>query len=496
MNAVSLARQSQKNDDQDDSVSLAFQHRVAREEAIRRSDEIIREFSDLDVPGDRRSSRKRTGLAEMIAFLKGTPQVRRVYVYNVSRLARETFFVLELVREMRALNPPVELRSASENIEDPTILTIISAMAERERIQLSNNVAYSVREQANRGLVTQQPPIGYARKDGILYPNTDAATVRRIFRDYTSGQSTVQIADGLMRDGVRTPYGTGEWRTKGIRRILSCRTYIGEIEISETRDPAGRIRPHLITKGLHEPLIDQATWELAQRLLESRSWVRNKDGRVEPWFAGAVVCVHCGRRVYFGVKSRKMPNGEPRWYAKCSTAQLSSDNRTANTCPGQKSCDLHLIEPAARFELWRRLQRIESADAAHARWAAVTSATSDQTRRQLEERIEKHKDRAAVLLESRMNREIGPDEFLRARDQEEAAIERLQAELNHLPVAPPISAFRAAHRVLTDAAEMIRAWSDDDLRRIVGILGATASFDLGAKTVTWAFGSPFDALLC
>lgn len=495
MLAVSLARQSQKNEDQDDSVSLAFQHRIAAEEAIRRSDEIIREFSDLDVPGDRRSSRKRTGLAEMIAFLKTTPNVRRVYVYNVSRLARETFFVLELVREMRALNPPVELRSASENIEDPTILTIISAMAERERIQLSNNVAYSVREQANRGLVTQQPPLGYSRKDGILYPDTDAETVRRIFREYTGGLSTIQIADGLMRDGIRTPYGRGEWRSKGLRRILSCRTYIGEIEISETRDPAGRIRPHVLTKGLHEPLIDRATWELAQQLLESRAWVRRKDGRVEPWFAGAVVCLQCGRRIYLGVKSRKTTDGEPRWYAKCATAQLASDNRTTNTCPGQPSCDLHLIEPAARFELWRCLQHVLAADKAHARAVAVTSVTSEQTRRQLEVTIEKHKDRSAALLESRMNREIGPDEFVRAREIEESAIARLQLELASLPVAPPIAAFRAAHAVIADAAHAIRSWDDDDLRRLVKTVGAQAQLDLGAKTACWTFRSPYDALL-
>lgn len=206
-------------------------------------------------------------------------------------------------------------------------------------------------------------------------------------------------------------------------------------------------------------------------------------------------CVHCGRRVYFGVKSRQTPSGELRWYAKCATAQLASDKRVANTCPGQASCDLHTIEPVARASLWRRLQSIASADDAHARALAITSATSDQTRRQLEERLAHHRDRAAELFQMRIGREIGPDEFMAARDIEEAAIAAITADLAAMPAPLPLTAFRDAHAVLIDAAAFIRAWSDDDLRRVVSLIGATAYLDLGAKSVSWAFVEPYETLL-
>ena len=187
MLAVSLARQSQRNEDQADSVSLAFQHRRCAEEAERRGDEIVATFDDLDVPGSIEHRSKRLGLHAMMAHLKQSPSIRRAYVYNISRLARDTLYALELVRDLANMKPPVELCSTSENIEDPTILAIIAAMASRERTTLSNNVAFAIREQARRGLVTQQPPIGYSRVAGVLVPNDDAGTVRRIFRAYTSG---------------------------------------------------------------------------------------------------------------------------------------------------------------------------------------------------------------------------------------------------------------------------------------------------------------------
>lgn len=163
--------------------------------------------------------------------------------------------------------------------------------------------------------------------------------------------------------------------------------------------------------------------------------------------------------------------------------------------PDPASCDLHTIEPVARESLWHRLQSIASADEAHARALAITSATSDQTRRQLEERLAHHRDRAAELFQMRIGREIGPDEFMAARDIEESAIAAITADLAALPAPLPLMAFRDAHAVLIDAAAFIRTWSDDDLRRVVSLIGATAYLDLGAKSVSWAFVEPYETLL-
>lgn len=496
MLAVSLARQSERNKDQDESVSLAFQHRVNSEEAKRRDDQIASEFSDLDVSGDRKSGKKRLGLHDMLAYLAAHPEIRRVYVYNISRLARDTFFTLELVRALRALKPPVELRSASESIEDPTILAIIASFAERERINLSNNVAYSVRENAERGLVTQQPPIGYRRESGILYPvEPDASTVRRIFREYLAGKSTYQIAESLMADGISSPYGRPHWRTKAIRHILSCRTYIGEIEISETRDPAGKVRPYLLAKGLHEPIVNRADFDAAQTLLQSGTWIRKKDGRIEPWLAGLIYCASCRRRIYLGVKSYQPKSGEVRWFAKCATAQLTADARGPNTCSGQPSASLNLIEPVAREALQAALSGRNSAEYAYRRAQAATARLGGNHRTELQQRIKEDKSQAAVLLDLRLQRRISEQTFVEKYPSIEDRITRTQAELDTTPVEIPLITFQQAYARLVDVTYAIDHANDADLRSLVVTINGTVYADLRTKSTDWHFGGVFADLL-
>lgn len=496
MLAVSLARQSEKNQSQEESVSLAFQHRVNTEEAKRRNDQIACEFSDLDVSGDRKSRSKRVGLQEMLAYLKAHPDIRRVYVYNISRLARDTFFTLELVRQLRALRPPVELRSASESIEDPTILAIIASFAERERINLSNNVAYSVRENAERGLVTQPPPIGYRRETGILYPvEPHASTVRRIFREYLAGKSTYQIAEGLMADGIPSPYGKPHWRTKALRHILKCRTYIGEIEISETRDPAGKVRPYLLAKGLHEPIVSRADFDAAQTLLAKGTWIRKKDGRIEPWLSGLIYCAHCERRIYLGVKSYRPNSGDVRWYAKCATAQLSADARGPNTCSGQPSASLSLIEPVARETLRRAVSGLITPEDAYRRAQTATERLGGDRRTELQLRIKEDKTQAAVLLDLRLQRRISEETFVEKYPEIENRIARMQAELAATPVPTPLVVFQRAHDGIRDFADVIPHASNERLRELAVTINGTAYTDLGTKDVEWRFGGIYADLL-
>lgn len=488
LNAIAYCRQSHSRDDQDDSLSLALQERRIRDYAARHDLEIVAVYSDLDVSGNVES---RVGLNALLEHCaRGT--IQAVAIYNISRLARDTMLFLKICRELD--RHKIKLVSASESMEDRTVTTVLSAFSERERVQLSNHVAYAVREQAQRGLVTQQPPIGYTRRDGILYPDHNAETVRRIFREYVSGQTTFQIASGLARDGIPSPYGKPTWRNKSIRAILSRRTYIGEIEISETRDPVGRVRPAIITAGKHEPLIDSATWEVAQRLLSERSWRRTQDGRDDPWLAGRLWCAHCGRRVYLGIKSRREPE-RVRWFAKCSTHQLASDNRTHATCPGQASCDLHLLEPAARRELWRALRDVRDAKAAYAAAVATISETTAQTRAALETQLARHESRSAVLLEARLNREIGSDEFLSKRADEDAAIARIEAELATVPTPVPLAALQRAEAAMRSASDVVLHADDATLRELVMAFSATAIVDLEAKTAVWRFEGPYGALV-
>lgn len=104
-------------------------------------------------------------------------------------------------------------------------------------------------------------------------------------------------------------------------------------------------------------------------------------------------------------------------------------------------------------------------------------------------------DRIDTLTEMRVNRELEADAYLRRRDVELAAIERIDAELATLPEPLPLPMYRAGALAVRDTAAAITGASDDELRRLVAILGARAFVDNRARSCRWVFAPPYSDLM-
>lgn len=124
-----------------------------------------------------------------------------------------------------------------------------------------------------------------------------------------------------------------------------------------------------------------------------------------------------------------------------------------------------------------------------------TSVSSDETRRTLASRRQRHMDRIETLTEMRVNRELEADSYLKRRDVELSAIERIDAELATLPEPLPLPMYRAGALAIRDAAAAIAGASDDELRRLVAILGARAFVDNRTRAVRWIFAAPYNDLM-
>lgn len=188
--------------------------------------------------------------------------------------------------------------------------------------------------------VANQPPYGYSRKKlenekGFkLNPiQTEAEIVKLIFDLYTIGElqtdgtynrlGTGLIANKLNSMKVPTKKGR-EWVPSTIRDILINPVYIGKIRWNwrpaNKKVVRGKIiieRPRasaencILVNGLHEPIINEETFNLAQNYI-SKNPPRpiGEKGVIKNPLAGIVVCGRCGRKMIRRPydKSRNQPD--------------------------------------------------------------------------------------------------------------------------------------------------------------------------------------------
>ena len=172
------------------------------------------------------------------------------------------------------------------------------------------------------------PPYGYIRKKlendkgYTLEPHPEQADiVKMIFKWYTSGIGVSKIVRRLNEMKIPTAKG-GDWVNPTIQGILRNPVYIGKIrwnsrpqvkkvvdgEIVKER-PRADEKDWILVDGLHEPIIDKETFELAQkRLKENPTVPAPKHLGIKNPLAGLIVCGKCGRKMVRRPYNRKQPD--------------------------------------------------------------------------------------------------------------------------------------------------------------------------------------------
>lgn len=160
-----------------------------------------------------------------------------------------------------------------------------------------------------QGLYPFKAPLGYLDQGGgkpkVICPK-DGPLVKQAFELYASGQiSYVPLLQELGSRGLRNSRG-GQLTLNGLSKILQNPFYVGLIRIKTT----GRTY-----QGLHEPLVDMATWKRVQDLRTGRCGP--KTTRHNHLFQGIFRCASCGSpmvperqkgRVYYRCKPRSCPS--------------------------------------------------------------------------------------------------------------------------------------------------------------------------------------------
>lgn len=206
-----------------------------------------------------------------------------VLVYKLDRLSRSQKDTLYLIEDV--FNPHnVDFISLNESMDTSTplgrlMLGILSAFAQLERENIRERTSMGMKERVKEGywMGGGRVPFGYDYDPsrGILVPNGDAETVRRIYELYLDGYSLNAIARML---GLRYE--------KLARQILMRKSNAGYIVYNGEE-----------YKGKHEAIISLETYEKAMQKMQERSG-RFK-GSAQNLLTGLVRCGICGAKMRY-----------------------------------------------------------------------------------------------------------------------------------------------------------------------------------------------------
>ena len=326
LRVAAYARVSTENEEQEGSYEIQVEYYTA---LIKNTPdwEFVKVYADDGISGT--NADRRGGFMEMIEDCRAG-KIDFIITKSISRFARNTVDCLNYTRELKDMNIAVKFEKENINTMDTAgelMLTIMSAMAQSESESLSANVRLGLKFRNERGIVQVNHNwfLGYTKdEDGNLVVDEDQAEiVRRIYREYLSGSSCIQIKNGLERDGILNGAGHKKWNDSNIRQILTNEKYIGDAILQKTvttnilkhkrEANDGTIAPRYYVSENHEPIISREVFMAAKAEMERRSRLTHPDGKRRNYNArnalgGVLVCASCGdpfRRHVWTVGDRK-----------------------------------------------------------------------------------------------------------------------------------------------------------------------------------------------
>ena len=284
--------------------------------------EFVRVYADEYISGT--GTAKRTEFQNMIKDCE-EGKIDIILTKSISRFARNTIDLLENIRRLKDLGIAVIFEKENINSmsgDGELMLTILASYAQEEVRSISDNIKWRMRKSMKMGkpnAVTSFHILGYEwENDTLVIVPKEADIVRRIFREYKSGNSLYKIAKGLNADGISTKRGY-QWDSTAIQRILKNITYTGNIlhQKQYVVDPISKVRknnhgelPQYYVESTHDDIIDKSEFDCIQDIMKER-------GIQKPWmchqsdidfFRGKIVCKKCGCKFWHQVGHKEHKN--------------------------------------------------------------------------------------------------------------------------------------------------------------------------------------------
>ena len=226
---------------------------------------------------------QRKGLAKMLRQAeKG--KIDLILTKSISRLARNTVDVLEATRMLK--DKGVDMFFEIENLklsdqQTEFVLTVISAVAQEESRNISENIKWGYQRKFERGEIQTKYKnfMGYTEKNGELVIVPEEATiVKKIFELYAEGYSIRKICSYLEDNGIKTKTGKTKWAPNVIGKMLHNEKYkgctlmqktYGEDLLSGKRKNRGEIKQYYY-EDTHPAIVSKELYEKVQLQLNAK----------------------------------------------------------------------------------------------------------------------------------------------------------------------------------------------------------------------------------
>lgn len=293
-------------------------------------------FSDAGISGTKEN---RPGFQSMLTKARAG-ELDVIYTKSISRFARNTLLLLQVVRELRAIDVAIifeEQNINTLNAEGELMLTVLAGIAEAEQKSTRTNIQWTMQKKFLRGkvMVNTNLLLGYDKDESgnLVINHEQAKVVRKIFQMYLGKKSAYKIAQILNMQQVPT-YLSKNWQASRVLSIISNEKYIGACLMQKSYvDESGRQvknsgqRDRYWVDDDHPAIITRADYDQAQLIRQSRA-------RKTYPFTSLLHCYYCGSVMIRVVHGR-------RWVSWICSKYLQKGKAA---CAGTRIAEPRLIE--------------------------------------------------------------------------------------------------------------------------------------------------------
>lgn len=269
-------------------------------------------------------------------------------VLEFSRISRNADEFLSINKTLR--DKKIGLISIQQNFDTSTLMgkalaQLSAVIAELEKDTISERVGDRMLQLIKSGRYVATAPFGYRfNKDKLLeIVEEEAVIIRDVFNSFLNGETRNSIAERYQFDYSK------------IHRWLSSVIYVGKIGYVGGGDNRNRKGYTAIYDGLHQPIIDKATFDAVQALLSKNKRIRNRDTD-DYIFTGVTYC-ECGSKMYPSfVKSKKGDKIYTKIRYSCNSKKNKSRFQEKIECH-QKGITQDAIAEVVKKSLFEKLKQ-------------------------------------------------------------------------------------------------------------------------------------------
>lgn len=259
--AIIYARVSTK-EQKDTGYSIDSQIALLRGYCLAKGFDVIEEISEADTAKES----GRIGFARMCRLLR-TGKAEAIVVEKTDRLYRnlkDRVTIDELQKELHFVKEGSILTPSSKSA-DKFIADIKLVVAKNYCDNLSEEAKKGMLEKAQQGIYPSHAPVGYINtaRDGRRIieqcPNL-GPKIKLLFKVYANGDCSSRLLSKFASEIGLTSKRGKQLSHSVIHNMLRSKIYIGKFDWNGIE-----------YQGIHEPLVDMATWRMVQNILDGRT---------------------------------------------------------------------------------------------------------------------------------------------------------------------------------------------------------------------------------